>query len=188
MKEYQSKFLLQMHNFHKIKFWSLVPELNPSEHMLVFALCRCEAGKCGELSDDFDIKLSAMKGVKVSDLAKAVRMTMPGVSRVLAGLEEKGIIERRIDRSDRRNTLVFLTEDGYRKIRGYKKRIDKYFETVFERFGEDRIAEVIDLISELAEIAQEELQKELIGSESMQDGRAVSEDKIKELHQQGDEK
>ena len=188
MKKYQSKFLLQMHNFHKIKFWSIVPELNPSEHMLVFALCRCEAGKYGELSDDFDIKLSAMKGVKVSDLAKAVRMTMPGVSRVLAGLEEKGIIERRIDRSDRRNTLVFLTEDGYKKIRGYKKRIYKYFETVFERFGEDRIAEVIDLISELAEIAQEELQKELIGNESIQYGRAVSEDKIKDLHQQGNEK
>ena len=183
MKEYQSKFLLQMHNLHKIKFWRLVPELNPSEHMLVFALCRCEAGKCGELSYDLDIKLSAMKGVKVSDLAKAVRMTMPGVSRALAGLEEKGIIERRIDKSDRRNTLVFLTEDGYSKIREYKKRINKYFETVFERFGEDRVAEVIELIGELSEIAQEELQKELIGSESMQDGRAVSEDKIKDIHQ-----
>lgn len=84
--------------------------------------------------------------------------------------------------------MVFLTEDGYRKIRGYKKRIDKYFETVFERFGEDRIAEVIDLISELAEIAQEELQKDLIGNESIQDGGAMSEDKIKDLHQQGDEK
>lgn len=188
MKEYQSKFLLQMHNFHKIKFWSLVPELNPSEHMLVFALSRCEAGKCGEFSDDLDIKLSAMKGVKVSDLAKAVRMTMPGVSRALAGLEEKGIIERRIDKSDRRNTLVFLTEDGYSKIREYKKRINKYFETVFERFGEDRVAEVIELIGDLAEIAQEELQKELIGSESMQDDRTVSEDKIIDIHQQGDEK
>ena len=69
-----------------------------------------------------DIKLPEMKGVKVSDLAKAVRMTMPGVSRALAGLEEKGIIERRIDKSDRRNTLVFLTEDGYSKIREYKKK------------------------------------------------------------------
>lgn len=183
MKEYQSKFLLQMHSFRKIKFWSLVPELNPSEHMLVFALCKCESGKCGEYDYDFDIKLSAMKGVKVSDLAKAVRMTMPGVSRLLSGLEEKGIIERRIDKSDRRNTLVFLTEDGYSKIREYKKRINKYFETVFERFGEDRVAEVIELIGELSEIAQEELQKELIGSESMQDGRAVSEDKIKDIHQ-----
>ena len=172
-----------MHSFHKIKFWSLVPELNPSEHMLVFALCKCESGMCGEYDYGFDIKLSAMKGVKVSDLAKAVRMTMPGVSRVLAGLEEKGIIERRIDKSDRRNTLVFLTEDGYKKILGYKKRTDKYFETVFERFGEDRVAEVIELIGELSEIAQEELQKELIGSESMQDGRAVSEDKIKDIHQ-----
>ena len=183
MKEYQSKFLLQMHNFHKIKFWSLVPELNPSEHMLVFALCRCEVGKSGELSDDFDIKLSAMKGVKVSDLTKVVRMTMPGVSRLLAGLEEKGIIERRIDKSDRRNTLVFLTEDGYSKIREYKKRINKYFETVFERFGEDRVAEVIELIGELAEIVQEELNKELNCSEGIQDGRASSEDKIKDIHQ-----
>ena len=183
MKEYQSKFLLQMHSFHKIKFWSLVPELNPSEHMLVFALCKCESGKCGEYDDDFDIKLSAMKGVKVSDLAKAVRMTMPGVSRVLAGLEEKGIIERRIDKSDRRNILVFLTEDGYSKIREYKRRINKYFETVFERFGEERVAEVIELIAELAEIAQEELNKELNCCERIQTGVDSSKDKIKDIHQ-----
>ena len=182
MKEYQSKFLLQMHKFHKIKFWNLVPELNPSEHMIVFALCRCEAGKCDEPTDDLDIKLSAMKGIKVSSLAKSLRMTMPGVSRGLAGLEEKGIIERKVNRSDRRKTLVFLTEDGYKRISEYKKRIDRYFETVFKRFGEERVTEVIDLIAELAEIAQEELQNALNG-----DG-AINFDKGADLYEQEDEK
>ncbi len=161
MKDYQSKFLLQMHSFHKVKFWKLVPELSPSEHMLICALCRCESGKCGEFSDDIDIDISSLKGIKVSELSKAINTTMPGVSRMLASLEEKQIIERKIDPSDRRNTLVFITEEGYMKIQGYKKRINAYFDAVFERFGEERVSEVISLISELADIAQEELDNEL---------------------------
>ncbi len=63
--------------------------------------------------------------------------------------------------------MVFLTlKMGIARPENIK-RINKYFETVFERFGEDRVAEVIELIGELSEIAQEELQKELIGSESI---------------------
>ncbi len=71
-----------------------------------------------------------MKGVKVSDLAKAVFTTMPGVVQGISRSGRKGIIERE---STRVIGVIpmFLTEDGYSKIREYK-RINKYFETVFE--------------------------------------------------------
>lgn len=186
MKDYQSKFLLQMQSFHKVKFWKLVPELSPSEHMLINALCRCESGKCGEFSDDIDTDISVLKGIKVSELAKAINATMPGVSRMLADLEEKGIIERRIDSNDRRNTLVFFTEDGFTKIKGYKKKIDSYFDAVFGRFGEDKVSEVISLISELSDIAQEELENELNTSSDTHRENSIS--MSDNSHEEGDDR
>lgn len=157
MKEYQLNFLHKMHSFHKVNFWKLVPELNPSEHMLINALLNCEFGKCTNFTEGFDINLNETKGVKVSELAKSIRATMPGVSRMLSSLEDKGIIERRIDPSDRRNTLVYITKDGADKIKGYVQRLDTYLDVVFERFGEENVAKIMELMSQISEIAEEEL-------------------------------
>lgn len=157
MKEYQLNFLHKVHSFHKVNFLKLVPELNPSEHMLINALLDCEFGKCANFTEGFDINPNETKGVKVSELAKSIHTTMPGVSRMLSSLEDKGIIERRIDPSDRRNTLVFITKDGADKIKGYKQRLDAYLDIVFERFGEENVAKIIELITLITEISEEEL-------------------------------
>lgn len=157
MKEYQLNFLHKVHSFHKVNFLKLVPELNPSEHMLINALLDCEFGKCANFTEGFDINPNETKGVKVSELAKSIHTTMPGVSRMLSSLEDKGIIERRIDSSDRRNTLVFITKDGADKIKGYKQRLDAYLDIVFERFGEENVVKLIELITLITEISEEEL-------------------------------
>lgn len=164
MKEYQSKLLLQMHSFRKVKFWKLVPELSPSEHMLINSLCICESGrqnsgKCGSFSEIADLKISDMKGVKVSELARSIHIPMSGVSRMLASLEERGIIERRVDLNDRRNTLVFFTENGFNKAKEYRDVFDKYLDAVFEKFGKDKATQLMMLLEELSDVAKEELDK-----------------------------
>ena len=37
------------------------------------------------------------------------------MSRTLRGLEEKGYVERSVDKKDRRNTYISLTEKGWKK-------------------------------------------------------------------------
>ena len=52
------------------------------------------------------------QGIYVSMLASGMQSSTPAVSRLLRAMEEKGLIERKVDRKDRRNTFVSITEEG----------------------------------------------------------------------------
>lgn len=59
---------------------------------------------------------------RLSDLAHSVRLEKSSVSRQLAGLEERGLVERRQDLADRRAHLLALTEDGQRIVQTTRAR------------------------------------------------------------------
>ena len=53
--------------------------------------------------------------ITISELACAERKCFhPAISRTLKGLEERGYVERNINKNDRRNTYVELTAEGER--------------------------------------------------------------------------
>jgi DNA-binding MarR family transcriptional regulator len=59
---------------------------------------------------------------RLSDVACAVRLEKSTVSRQVAGLEERGLVERRPDLADRRAHLLALTEDGQRVVQTTRAR------------------------------------------------------------------
>ena len=56
--------------------------------------------------------LSANDGITQRDLAEALRLSRPTVSKMLQAMEKAGAIERRPDQSDQRLTRVHLTAAG----------------------------------------------------------------------------
>ncbi len=56
--------------------------------------------------------LSANDGITQRDLAGALRVSPPTLSRMLGTLEKSGLVERRPDQTDQRLTRVFFTDDG----------------------------------------------------------------------------
>lgn len=56
--------------------------------------------------------LAAHDGITQRDLADALHLSRPTVSKMLKGLEKAGEIERRPDAADQRLTRVFLTAGG----------------------------------------------------------------------------
>ena len=54
-------------------------------------------------------RLVARDGQYQSELAAATYRDRPNVSRILAGLERRGLVERRTDPEDRRKTRIYLT-------------------------------------------------------------------------------
>jgi DNA-binding MarR family transcriptional regulator len=56
--------------------------------------------------------LSANDGVTQRDLAAALHVAPPTLSRMLGSLEKSGLVERRPDAADQRLTRVFFTDDG----------------------------------------------------------------------------
>jgi len=57
--------------------------------------------------------LSANDGITQRDLADALHLARPTVSRMLQAMEKAGAIERRTDAHDQRLTHVYLTERGH---------------------------------------------------------------------------
>lgn len=51
-------------------------------------------------------------GVKVSELSNRMHVTSPSITQLVTSLEERGYVERTMDREDRRSVNVSITEKG----------------------------------------------------------------------------
>lgn len=97
------------------------------------------------------------EGVYVSYIAKKQGVANSQVSRMLKGLEEDGIIGRKVAKEDRRNTYVFLTNRGNQVLQEIKQRMEQHYCRVMERFGEENMEELIRLFNEMVNIMEEEI-------------------------------
>jgi DNA-binding MarR family transcriptional regulator len=63
-------------------------------------------------------------GMRVSDLARALRVTVGGTSKLVDRIERAGLIARETDPEDRRASRVTLTTAGKRKLTAATKTYD----------------------------------------------------------------
>lgn len=100
---------------------------------------------------DWIYQLSQKGNVKVSDLAEALHLSRPGITRSLNKMEEIGLIEKNTNQEDRRVVYVSLTKKGEEIYYFY---VDKYFKKLADRLSvykdEDiqKMIEMVDLIYE----------------------------------------
>lgn len=84
------------------------------------------------------------------DLAERVLLTASGITRLLEGLENAGLVERADCPTDRRVVYAKLTEAGEQKLREasgtHLAGIDELFTS---RFGEDELATLSSLLGRL---------------------------------------
>ena len=74
-----------------------------------------------------------------SELAAKTKTLPPAVSRTLRGLEEKGYVERSVDKKDRRNTYISLTEKGWKKGEEVRDRMQDFGCSVMSQLKEEDI-------------------------------------------------
>jgi DNA-binding MarR family transcriptional regulator len=75
-----------------------------------------------------------------SELATRERIQRPTATRVLARLEEAGLIERTADPVDRRSTLVATSAQGRAVLAGIRARKDAYLVTRLDLLSPDDLA------------------------------------------------
>jgi DNA-binding MarR family transcriptional regulator len=89
-----------------------------------------------------------------SELAQRERVQRPTVTRMLARLEEDGIVQRAADPADGRSFLVSLTPDGRELLAEVRTRKDAYLAQRLEALSEeeraalDRAADVLEHLLE----------------------------------------
>ena len=127
---------------HSITFNPLIDEVNSSEYGILKIVYKMN----NEQNDSF---------VKVSDISKRLGVSTPSVTKVLNSLEKKELIIRKIDKENRRNTLVHLTDKGICVKKQNDKTLAKFIENVYERVGRENIVQFLQL-SELIYLAFDE--------------------------------
>jgi DNA-binding MarR family transcriptional regulator len=75
-----------------------------------------------------------------SELATREKIQRPTATRVLARLEEAGLVERTADPADRRSSLVSTTAQGHAVLEQVRARKDAYLAERLDRLSPDDLA------------------------------------------------
>ena len=97
----------------------------------------------------------AAKPVTLSELAAAMRQSLPALSQRVTALEEKGFVERVADPADRRVTGLRLTETGRSEMDTAFRRFGGILSQAAARVGRQNMRLLLQLLGELADALNE---------------------------------
>lgn len=80
------------------------------------------------------------EGSRIGELAERAQLTNQSVGYLVDHLERRGYVERRPDPTNRRATLVCLTERGWEEMRACGRILDELERALAERLGPERLA------------------------------------------------
>ncbi len=89
-----------------------------------------------------------------SDLARVERMGAPAMTRIVAVLESRGLLERSPAPDDARSVLLDLTEDGHRVVRDVRAERAGVVDEILSGLDEDELRAVVDALAALEKVAR----------------------------------
>jgi DNA-binding MarR family transcriptional regulator len=96
---------------------------------------------------------------RITDLAAVAGVTQPAMTVLVRVLEESGLVERRGDASDKRVTLVCLTEAGASYVQRRRKAGVDAFARLIDQLADDEVETLVAALPALAHLAELEGQE-----------------------------
>lgn len=96
---------------------------------------------------------------KVSDIAKRMKMTSAAASKTIGELEDKGLIVKKVNKDDKRQAYIELTESGTKELDEIKKTAISFSDAVIQKFGKENADKMMELIEQFYNITAEEIDK-----------------------------
>lgn len=97
------------------------------------------------------------QGAYASQVAGLMHISPQAMSRLLKTMEERGYIERHIDREDRRNTLITMTPTGEEVHQQQQAYMIELMERVIGRMGTEDMQLLLRLLGKLVDTMEGEL-------------------------------
>jgi len=140
----REQFFHTMMRFKKTEIlFSTECELQMNELFILQSIaCGCSHSDC--ISTNLDVP-------RIQD---RLQITKPAVSYILNGLEKKNYIRREIDAKDRRKISINATPEGIKAAAESTKRLEETWNTLMERFGEEDMLTLMDLLGRLNDICE----------------------------------
>ncbi|HEX3031047.1 MAG TPA: MarR family transcriptional regulator [Bacillota bacterium] len=83
----------------------------------------------------------------VSEISRRLHVTSPTVTQLITGLEAKGLVERNMDRRDRRAVLVRLTEAGEKITLKARQEMFASLSGLIDFLGEEESKHLVTLLN-----------------------------------------
>lgn len=93
--------------------------------------------------------------VYVSDLQEKMQLSKPAVSQMLNSLEQKNLIKREINKTDRRKIEVSITDEGINALNKADEHFKSFINEITKRLGEDNTKQLLFLIEKLETISSD---------------------------------
>lgn len=112
-----------------------IQNLRPSELMMLFHI-RQEG-------------LTAESGLKVSEISNKLMVSSPTVTQIVNNLVKQALVERSIDKDDRRAVRIRVTETGERIIKSTEKDLLNNSIGLVKYLGEDKTKTLIETMAQV---------------------------------------
>ena len=108
---------------------------------------RCKPGAIGVLFTVREGTKPEGRPMKVSEISRLMHVTSPSITQFVKELEACGLVERRIDPTDRRVVEIVLTEQGEKTAQKAEELFSATFRGLAEYLGEDESNQLAELLS-----------------------------------------
>ena len=95
----------------------------------------------------------------VSQISEAMKMTNAAASKTIGFLEDNGYIEKKVNKEDKRQVHIELTQKGKEKFLYIKHEMDDFTQAVFDKFGKENADKLLELMEKMYEITSKEIKK-----------------------------
>jgi tRNA (guanine37-N1)-methyltransferase len=96
----------------------------------------------------------------LSDLAESLHRPMRYVSKLSRTLQDKGLVIWKHDGDGEQGTYVMITDDGKALIEKHQKTTQAFYTHVVEKFGQQNMIKLLDLMKQLDTVITSELEGE----------------------------
>ena len=142
MDKLYEELFRSMNQFRKLKFAEMFPMISRTDF---FVMCTImDKGENGQIT--------------ISELASRAKMLPSAISRTLKGLEERGYVERNVNKNDRRNTYVELTEAGRQLTAEARQTMSDFGKSVMSQVDEADMKRLISYLDNIYHIAEKEIE------------------------------
>ena len=94
------------------------------------------------------------EGIKPSEIAELTGSSISAASKQIKTVEEKGYIERRYSKNDKRVVYITLTDKGRNILSQAKKERDKKIAAIIEAIGEEKMSTFLDIGEEILQFLE----------------------------------
>ena len=137
-------FLTTIHSLAQLNFSAVLSQTSQAEFLVMSAINKLE-------------RLHNSSNYRISNIADSLHVSSPAISRTIKTLENKGYVERNMDKLNTRNTLVRLTENGTAVFENECNQIYCFMNNVVNQMGEEKLNELFLLSNELLENVEKEI-------------------------------